>query len=95
MLPREFYEQQRKLGLTEDITGDPEPDYSLPFYQNIFYMMGEYSNRENRCEDCGYKRQFDDAEEHINELYKQIGEMKQEISDLEHQSDIGRYGYGN
>ena len=27
MLPREFYEQQRKLGLTEDITGDPEPDY--------------------------------------------------------------------
>lgn len=40
--PKEFYEEMRRLGLTDHITGDPNPNYQLPFYQNIFFIMDEY-----------------------------------------------------
>lgn len=45
MTPQEFYEEQRKRGLTDDITCNPEPDYSLPFYQQIFSLMEEYAKQ--------------------------------------------------
>ena len=45
MTAEEYYEKQRRKGLTEDITGDPEPDYSLPFYQNIFKIMEGYQSQ--------------------------------------------------
>ena len=37
-----YYEKLRKAGETEDITGNPNPDYTLPFYQNIFRLMEQY-----------------------------------------------------
>ena len=46
--PQQFYEDLREQGLTEDITSNPEPNYSEPFYQNIFRVMQlykEYSSR--------------------------------------------------
>lgn len=43
MTPEEFYEQQRLLGLTTDITENPEPDYNQPFYQSIFRLMESYT----------------------------------------------------
>ena len=33
---KEFYEEQRQIRNTIDITENPDPDYSLPFYQAIF-----------------------------------------------------------
>ena len=32
----EFYEVLRQEGLTEKITGNPDPDYTEAFYQQIF-----------------------------------------------------------
>ncbi len=42
--PQQYYEKLRKQGLTDDITENPYPDYSLPFYQAIFRLMKEYAN---------------------------------------------------
>jgi sugar-specific transcriptional regulator TrmB len=44
---KEFYEQQRKKGNTDSITGNTEPDYSLPFYQNTFVLMDFYAQSTN------------------------------------------------
>lgn len=41
--PQEYYERKRKLGLTDDITSNPDPDYNQPFYQNIFRLMECYA----------------------------------------------------
>lgn len=41
--PQEYYERKRKLGLTDDITSNPNPDYNQPFYQNIFRLMESYA----------------------------------------------------
>jgi len=43
MKAEEFYEQQRKRGLTDDITSAPDPDYSLPFYAEIIRLMEAYA----------------------------------------------------
>ena len=43
---KEHYEKERLKGNTEDITSNPDPDYSLPFYQAIFRLMESYENRE-------------------------------------------------
>jgi hypothetical protein len=42
MTPKEFYKQQRKLGLTEHITCNSEPNYNELFYQEIFNLMENY-----------------------------------------------------
>lgn len=47
MSAQNFYEQMRKLGLTEDITSNESPDYHLPFYQSIFRLMEEFSKKEH------------------------------------------------
>ena len=44
---QQFYENQRIVGNTENITGNPNPDYSLPFYQTIFSIMESYA--EQKC----------------------------------------------
>lgn len=43
MTPQQFYEFQRQKGGTENITQNDNPDYSLPFYQEIFLLMGLYA----------------------------------------------------
>jgi hypothetical protein len=35
----EYYEKMRILGLTDDITGNPDPNYRESFYQAIFRLM--------------------------------------------------------
>ena len=40
----EYYEQERGKGNTYDITSNPNPDYSLSFYQSIFQLMEGYYN---------------------------------------------------
>ena len=42
----EFYEQERLNNNTEDITSNPNPDYSLPFYQSIFRLMEKYASQD-------------------------------------------------
>jgi hypothetical protein len=37
-----FYNQEMACGNTQDITSNDEPDYSLPFYQNIFGVMVDF-----------------------------------------------------
>lgn len=43
MKPVDFYEKLRVLGLTDEITSNSDPDYCLPFYQNIFSIMEDYA----------------------------------------------------
>lgn len=45
MNAKEYYEEMRKAGLTEDITSNDEPDYKHPFYQNIFRLMEGFSQK--------------------------------------------------
>ena len=42
MTTKEFYEQERLKGNTEDITGNPNPDYNNRFYSEIFDLMNGY-----------------------------------------------------
>jgi len=42
MKAEEFYEKQRVIHNTDDITTNPNPDYSEAFYQNIFWLMEQY-----------------------------------------------------
>ncbi len=46
--PEEYYEQERKRGNTRAITSNPDPDYSLSFYQTIFQLMEGYYNERNK-----------------------------------------------
>lgn len=46
--PEEYYEQERKRGNTYAITSNPDPDYSLSFYQSIFRLMEGYCNEYNK-----------------------------------------------
>jgi hypothetical protein len=39
-----YYEKQRKDWRTNAITSNEMPDYSLPFYQQIFDLMDGYSS---------------------------------------------------
>lgn len=39
MKAEEFYRKQKEKGNTENITGNPEPDYMESFYQGIFNLM--------------------------------------------------------
>lgn len=50
MTPKEFYEQQRQLGFTDNITSNPNPNYSEPFYCNIFTLMAAYATEEMKKE---------------------------------------------
>ena len=43
MNAKDYYEEMRKAGLTNDITSNNEPDYKQPFYQNIFSLMEGFS----------------------------------------------------
>jgi len=43
MNAKDYYEEMRKAGLTNDITSNYEPDYEQPFYQNIFRLMEGFS----------------------------------------------------
>jgi hypothetical protein len=43
MTAQEFYEFKRKRGGTDNITQNDNPDYSLPFYQEIFLLMELYA----------------------------------------------------
>ena len=42
----EFYEEQRLIRNTIDITENTDPDYSLPFYQTIFWLMEQYATHQ-------------------------------------------------
>ena len=46
MTAQEFYDKQRKSGFTGDITTNPDPDYGLSFYENIFWLMEEYARQD-------------------------------------------------
>ena len=46
MLAKEFYEQERINGNTYYITSNPDPDYELQFYRNIFRLMDGYANQQ-------------------------------------------------
>jgi len=46
MSPKEFYEKQRRLGYTDKITCNPEPNYNEDFYQEIFSLMKNYAQEE-------------------------------------------------
>lgn len=48
MTAEEFYEEQRQIRNTVDITENPDPDYTLPFYQGIFWLMEEYAQHSTR-----------------------------------------------
>src|SRR5690606_35438907 len=47
MKAQAFYEQARKTGLTNDITGNPDPNYNESFYRAIFALMEDYAKSEN------------------------------------------------
>lgn len=42
---KEYYEEQRLLGNTESITGNPAPEYDEAFYQQIFGLMERFSEQ--------------------------------------------------
>ena len=50
MNKEQFYEQERLKGNTDHITSAPDPDYSLPFYQEIFDLMEAYKAHEESTE---------------------------------------------
>lgn len=43
MTAEKYYEESRKLGLTNKITSNSTPDYSLGFYQQIFQLMYDFA----------------------------------------------------
>ena len=45
MNAKDYYEEMRKAGLTDDITSNDEPDYNQPFYQSIFRLMEGFSKK--------------------------------------------------
>jgi len=45
MNAKDYYEEMRKAGLTNDITSNDEPDYKQPFYQSIFRLMEGFSQK--------------------------------------------------
>lgn len=47
MTAQEFYEYKRRCGETENITQNENPDYRLPFYQEIFRLMESYADYMN------------------------------------------------
>lgn len=64
MIPQDFYEMYRNKGLTDNIT-QAEPDYSLPFYQEIFNLMDGYArclDDENESQDIEFPDYFPDAD---------------------------------
>jgi len=60
--PEAYYEKLRKAGETEDITSNPNPDYTLLFYQNIFRLMEQYHKEASQEE---AKERLDAAIEYI------------------------------
>jgi len=45
MNAKDYYEEMRKAGLTNDITSNDEPNYKQPFYQNIFRLMEGFAHQ--------------------------------------------------
>ena len=62
---REYYEEQRKLGYTYNITSNPSPNYFLSFYQDIFTLMEEYHQAKSK----------EEAEERYETAKKEYKEM--------------------
>lgn len=73
-----FYDDQRKKGLTDKITINPEPDYSLPFYQEIFDLMdGFASELELTQVPVGDDTPLSRCLKRISELEKEIRESEE------------------
>ena len=69
---QELFDNLRKGGLTKKITMNPNPDYSQPFYQQIFACMNEY-NQEFQNEMIEWFRKYDRNEaERIERIMKGI-----------------------
>jgi len=60
MEAKEFYELKRMGLFTEDITSNPSPDYSLPFYQAIFVLMEDYAAQKCREREKEVVTEFQD-----------------------------------
>ena len=48
MNAEEFYNERMKKGQTYSITSNDAPDYSLPFYQSIFWLMEDFAGLKNK-----------------------------------------------
>jgi len=46
MKAKNFYNIARHSGHTYNITSNPDPDYNLEFYKEIFWLMDQYSLQE-------------------------------------------------
>jgi hypothetical protein len=54
MTAKNYYEEMRKAGLTEDITSNDEPDYTQPFYQSIFKLMEGFAQKRKITPDAEF-----------------------------------------
>ena len=45
MNAKDYYEEMRKAGFTDDITSNDDPDYNQAFYQSIFRLMEGFSQK--------------------------------------------------
>jgi hypothetical protein len=74
---KEFYIEQREKGLTDHITCNRDPDYTLSFYQEIFKLMEDYHQQSKaidlRDELIKFAQQFyADEETCIHNIYQYL-----------------------
>lgn len=82
-----FYDDQRKKGLTDKITTNPEPDYSLPFYQEIFDLMDGFAKLKISKLELTQVPVGDDTP--LSRCLKRISELEKENQELRNSREIG------
>jgi hypothetical protein len=75
---KEYYKQFD----TEDITGAPEPDYSLSFYQNIFRLMESYHQAKSK----------EEAEERYKDAWEWMREEFPDNTSIQHALRLAAFG---
>ena len=67
----EYYEECRIKGLTDDIISVSEPNYILPFYQNIFRLMDGYADQ-FRPKESNWRGYFEIYLAELNKVYQEL-----------------------
>jgi len=68
----EIYEQERKKGNTDGITGNPEPDYNNRFYIEIFQLMQEHTKQNIEALRIEAKAKINACPDSIDKLFNQF-----------------------
>jgi len=81
MKAEKFYEEYRLHGRTDNITSNPDPNYSELFYQNIFYLMEEYAQsqlKESEEENKLWLKNYNG----LNKLYHKVCKDRETLQSI-------------